>query len=100
MFRLSKSKAFLQNNLTLLFISSFDKEKKPLDVEDSQRTKVFQKIIEVIQIMSFIVGNLNVDCEIILAEFTASHLRLDDELAFFFMDSLFTFLDNMKDNLC
>jgi len=78
---------------TIELISELNEIKEGLKLSQEYRTLLIEKIMESLSLMSFFLGAYNIDCEIVLSEFAASHFLQNDELAFYFMDYLLRMIE-------
>lgn len=92
-FCVSKSKALSQDSFTIRLITNFNRINNTIQLNDHMRIDILNKTAEIFQIISVVLGVLNIDAEIIFAEFAGSHFLQDDDLVTFFLDTLLSLME-------
>jgi len=92
--RVARSRALPLDSFTIGILSSFSKLNEGLAIDDNLRITILDKASEVFNMISVIYGVMNIDPEIIYAEFACSHFLQNDTLAPYFLETLFALLES------
>lgn len=97
---LSNTSSFQAEDLTHEALAGFDGWKETLKCSEEERLQTLAKLLESVQIVSIIMGVLNIDVETIISEFAAAHLLKNNDFALIFLECLIVILDSKMLNLC
>ena len=93
LWRVSKAKALPPDSFTIGLLSNFTNLDEGLEIDENRRDMLLENISEIFSLMSALFGVMNIDAEIIYADFASALLLQNDNLAIYFLANLLNFIE-------
>ena len=91
--RVSKAKALPPDSFTIGLLSNFTNLDEVLEIDENRRDTLLDSISEIFSMMSALFGVMNIDAEIIYADFASALPLQADSLATYFLANLLNFVE-------